>query len=53
MKIAERVGIYKTQKRNARIAINEKTHMHTKLSKQIPDLLLTKGIVDLLPFNHS
>jgi hypothetical protein len=53
MKIAERVGICKTQKRNARIAINEKTRMHTKLSTQIPDLLLTKGTVDVLPFNHS
>lgn len=56
MKIAKRVGRYKTQKRSARIAriaINETTHMYTKLSEEIPDLLLTKGAVDLLPFNHS
>jgi hypothetical protein len=56
MKIAKRVGRYKTQKRSARIAriaINKTTHMYTKLSEQIPDLLLTKGTVDLLPFNHS
>jgi hypothetical protein len=56
VKIAKRVGRYKTQKRSARIAriaINETTHMYTKLSEEIPDLLLTKGAVDLLPFNHS